>query len=141
VRNLKKDLEIYKGVTQGKWSISTRDNNSHYIEHSIFSDDDQGTPIATDMYKRDADFLIAAHEGFAEVIERAIAAEAEVEKLRKQRTEDIELMEETVEAQKLALATIIKLRKALALAHSMILGGEQHTEQSRQVIEGALGLR
>ena len=74
-------------------------------------------------------------------LERAIFAEAEVEKLRKQRTEDIELMEETVEAQKLALATITKLRKALALAHSMILCGEQHTEQSRQVIEGALGLR
>jgi len=34
-----------------------------------------------------------------------------------------------------------RLRKALALAHSMILGGEQHTEQSKQVIEGALGLR
>ena len=43
--------------------------------------------------------------------------------------------------QKLALAIITKLRKALALAHSMILGGEQHTEQSKQVIEGALGLR
>ena len=66
--------------------------------------------------------------------------EAENEKLRAQRTEDILLMEETLEVHKLSLATVVKLRKALALAHSMILGGEQHTEQSRQVIEGALGL-
>ena len=66
---------------------------------------------------------------------------AEVEKLHKQSTEDIKLMKETLEAQKLALSTITKIRKALALAHSMILGGEQYTEQSRQVIEGALGLR
>ena len=40
-----------------------------------------------------------------------------------------------------AEAEVERLRKALALAHSMILCGEQHTEQSRQVIEGALGLR
>ena len=66
---------------------------------------------------------------------------AEVERLQAQRTEDVELMEETLEAQKLGLATIAKLRKALSLAHSMILGGERHTEQSKQVIESALGLR
>jgi len=96
--------------------------------------------IVSKKHSPTIEFIVAAEHCWTHAVERAIAAEAEVEKLRKHRTEDIELMEEALEVHKLSLATITKLRKALALAHSMILGGEQHTEQSRQVIEGALGL-
>jgi len=140
VRDLKNDLEVCNAATKN-WELD------EFIEPAYFGDTLIAVEHLYDGYEKDAAFIINAREGWHEAINRAIAAEAEVERLKLEvaklalhHTEDIELMEETVEAQKLALATITKLRKALALAHSMILGGEQYTEQSRQVIEGALGL-
>ena len=170
MRDLKNDLETCNNATSGPWTLKIKGNSvqSYAIE---------GICSGMKMHGKDAVFISTAREGWPEAINRAIAAEAEVRKLKNdmveirqrldklrklrelkkdydeyklqseveilqaQRTEDIELMEETLAAQKLGLATIAKLRKALALAHSMILGGEQHTEQSRRVIEDALGLR
>jgi len=133
VRDLRKDLEICEKATK-KFKLEDGSEPRYFGFTMIVLTD------TYDNWKEDVKFVEESREGWPESINRAIAAEAEVEKLRKHRTEDIELMEEALEVHKLSLATITKLRKALALAHSMILGGEQHTEQSRQVIEGALGL-
>ena len=147
MRDLKKDLEVCKKATPGPWEMSRHHKAGTFPAHYMIGQNGEMYDHAIVLSREDsgegkanAEFISATREGWPESISRAIAAEAEVKKLRKQRTEDIELMEETVEVQKLALAIITKLRKALALAHSMILGGEQHTEQSRQVIESALGL-
>ena len=139
VIDLQKDLLICEKATLGPWMA---------VDWFVYTDD-AGIQIADCDFGSDGNpdgdensaFIVAAREGWPEAINRAIAAEAEVERLQAQRTEDIQLMEETLEIHKLSLATITKLRKALALAHSIILGCEQHTEQSKQVIEGALGLR
>jgi len=138
VRDLKKDLGVCKDAARGPWNLN---------EDLVVSDANNLVVVECDS-TLDAIFISESREGWPEAINRAIAAEAEVKRLNLEvvklslhRTEDIKLMEETLEVHKLSIATITKLRKALALAHSMILGGEQHTEQSRQVIESSLGLR
>jgi len=103
VRDLKKDLEICKDAARGPWNLN---------EDLVVSDASNLAVVECDS-TLDTIFISESREGWPHAINRAIAAEAEVE----------------------------RLHKALSLAHSMILCGEQHSEQSRQVIEGALGLR
>jgi len=106
-RDLQADLGIYGKVTPGPWEIDKIDsfNGSgkseiFYIiksEHACNKD-----KIVADMilHGADANFIIAAREGWPEAISRAIAAEAEVERLKN-----------TMSSFKLKLDRLRKLRK------------------------------
>ena len=173
MRDLNKDLEICKKTTPGTWRYDLDGSLA-----MIFSGQDNITDFS--VSEEDAKFIVAAHEGWPEAINRALQSEktaesrqrtlddiyAKTERLHDWARENLtgvlaeqfwnicangSLIEEEPRYHQRfnymkhraesAEAEVKKLRKALALAHSMILGGEQHTEQSRQVIEGALGLR
>ena len=83
MRNLQKDLEICQKITSGKWNIVAGfRNNIGFMPYAVFTENESGEHIAVDMYKCDAKFLVTAREGFEEAINRAIAAETEVERLK-----------------------------------------------------------
>jgi len=185
VRDLKKDLEICQKATPGKWSLWPEKCGPE--GQSVIHDDTGGVicdvgdpyPRGANRPQQNMEFIVAAHEGWPEAINRALQSEKTAES--RQRTLDdiyakterlydwarenltgvlveqfwsicangsligeepryhqrFNYMKYRAES---AEAEVEKLRKTLALAHSMILGGEQYTEQSRQIIEGALGL-
>ena len=170
MRNLQKDLEICQKVTPGpvKWhklgnvyhligqygprpvilSTVTAKQEDHWYPEVCISNLVDGLlePLTPDH--PDSVFIQESWQGWPESINRAIAAEAE----KKELVEQIEHFECTLNEKEIQMndlhelvdeaeVEVERLREALALAHSMILGAEQHTEQSRQVIEGALGLR
>ena len=170
MRDLKKDLKICEKVTPGpvKWhklgnvyhligqygprpvilSTVTAKQENHWYPEMCISNLVDGLlePLKPDH--PDSVFIQESWHGWPEAINRAIAAEAE----KKELVEQIEHLERTLNEKEIQMndlhelvdeaeVEVERLREALALAHSMILGAEQHTEQSRQVIEGALGLR
>ena len=76
MRDLQKDLEICNNATIN-WELD------EFIEPAYFGDTLIAVEHLYDGYEKDATFIINAREGWPEAISRAIAAEAEVERLRK----------------------------------------------------------
>ena len=88
MRDLKADLAICEKATAGKWRVEISPSWGEYDNVEVFCDDD----LVADMYFvnvadqeeriNNAAFIVAAREGWPAAIDRAIAAEAEVSKLK-----------------------------------------------------------
>lgn len=78
MRDLNRDLEIIAKATPGKWAVLDEDDGR------IVALDERLTTIIEDLDVRheDARFIAEAREGWQHAIERALKAEAEVERLR-----------------------------------------------------------
>lgn len=82
MRDLKADLEICNKATRGPWVFDEYDVD-------IWSQADPWR-VANVGLHTDMEFIAAAREGWPHAIERAIKAEAEVERLKEEAHQDIE---------------------------------------------------
>lgn len=84
MRDLKADLEICNAATPGPW-VEIGDGD-FVVQNQWLEDGDFRQGICKLLHKPqkqcDAQFIAQAREGWPEAIERAIAAEAEVERLK-----------------------------------------------------------
>jgi len=92
-RDLKRDLEMCKAVTPGPFEAVYNDSASF----AVVSSESGGIALCTGSNRAvNANFVSEARTGWPEAIQRAMAAEAEVEKLRAEmhkmrETEDIRM--------------------------------------------------
>lgn len=77
-RNLHADLALCDAATPGPWESADTTDGFYIL------DADDYVLAATLERASDATFILEAREGWPEAIRRAIAAEAEVERLRKE---------------------------------------------------------
>ena len=88
MRDLNRDKEICDNATAGKWRVEISPSWGEYDNVEVFCDDDLVADIyfvnVADQEERinNAAFIVAAREGWPAAIDRAIAAEAEVSKLK-----------------------------------------------------------
>lgn len=92
-RDHKRDLEIVEKATRGPWIDYARYGDSSIYGHEIRLGDEDGPILAEDVSANNAQFIVEAREGWPEAIRRAMAAEAEVERLRTEIQRHIDLLE------------------------------------------------
>ena len=87
MRDLRKDLETCNQATPGPWKRNEKPSFGDWWVYvggqhiCLLPADKKGTHFG-EMFKANAEFIAAAREGWPHAIERAITAEAEVERLR-----------------------------------------------------------
>ena len=137
-RDLKADLEICNKATPGPWKCRGEDcdgiNTAYYPENKIrtegygcdntfiadLNDDEYHIYSSLQEQIANAEFIAQAREGWPEAIERAIKAEAEVERLRLMVKSITGGLDEAIETVHYLEAEQALLRKVASIAWNVV---------------------